>query len=430
MSNDKKEDQSLVSETQPDWSVDEEKALLRKLDFKLIPWIAVLYLAAYLDRVNIGNAKVANAELARIMVTWGICATCLAAVNSFPGLLVARFFLGSLEAGSFPGFIYYFSFWYKQHEQAKRIALFFSMASVAGAFSGLLASAISFLNGVGGLQGWRWIFLLEGIPTIFIGVGVWFFLPNFPQTETKWLSDRERHIAVNRLPPTAPSHTHKNFEMSELRKTLLSPGTWLFNLAFLCCLCPLYSVSYFNPTIIKNLGYTSYIAQLMTVPPYAASFVWTISLSYNRFGSNAFNLHWPSGFDIDILSLAFSVTAHLALDVSANAGAKFAGVFFATMGAFGTIPLMMAFRTKTMRGSATSAAVATAAMVSTGTIGSLVSPFLFPNWAGPRYVYGNIINIVLMTLGVFVLFTLRYIYRGVEEGIQVEPEESAPAGKA
>ncbi|KXS13462.1 MFS general substrate transporter [Gonapodya prolifera JEL478] len=356
------------------------------------------------------------------MVSWGIAATCMAAVSSFPGLLVARFFLGALEAGSFPGYIYYYSFWYRQHEQAARIALFFSMASVAGAFSGLLASAISFLNGTGGLQGWRWIFI-QGLPTIIIGILVWFYLPNFPQTETKWLTDRERYIAINRLPPTAPSHTQKHFEWSEFKKTILNPWTWVFNVAFLCCLCPLYSVSYFNPTIIKNLGYTSYIAQLMTVPPYVAAFVWTIGLSISSDRRRERAFHIIASFLVGIVGFGMQ------LGLDANTGAKYFGVFLATMGPFGTIPIMMAFRTKTMRGSATSAAISTAAMVSTGSIGSLVSPFLYPNWAGPQYVFGTIINLVLYGIGIVCLLVLHFVYRGVEEGILVEEEDEASVEK-
>ncbi|KXS21263.1 MFS general substrate transporter [Gonapodya prolifera JEL478] len=461
-----------TKEEQVAWTPEEEKALVRKIDLKLIPWIMVLYLCSYLDRVNIGNAKVANQEvpgssmeatlglnsdqyswsvaifffgyvifevpsnilmkvyspskwLARIMVTWGICATCMAAVSNFPGLLAARFFLGLMEAGSFPGFIYYYSFWYKQQEQATRVAIFFSMASIAGAFSGLLASAISFLNNKGGLEGWRDLtsdyfltayLLNKGLPSIIVGVFVYFLLPDFPQTELKWLSDRERHIAVNRMPPTAPSHLHKHFELHELKATLFDPWTWLFNFAYFCCVCPLYSVSYFNPTIIKNLGYVSYIAQLMTVPPYAAAFVWTIGLGLNSDRTHERALHVSASLVVGIVGFIMQ----LALDVQANTGAKYFGVFLATIGPFGTIPCINTFRTKTMRGTATSGAVATAAMVASGNIGGIVSPFLYPNWAGPQYKYGTITNIVLMGLGIVSMLILRQVYKDVEEGILVE----------
>ncbi|KXS09480.1 MFS general substrate transporter [Gonapodya prolifera JEL478] len=444
------------------WTGEEEKALVRKIDTKLVPWIMLLYLLGYLDRVNIGNAKVSNSEvpgasmestlgldatqyswsvaifffgyvifevpsnillkvyspsrwLSRIMVTWGICAMCMAAVQNFPGLLTARLFLGIMESGSFPGFIYYYTFWYKQREQATRVALFFSMASVAGAFSGLLASAISFLNGTAGLEGWRWIFLSEGIPSIIAGVLVWFFLPNFPQTETKWLTDRERYIAISRLPPTAPSHTHKSFEFGELVKTVSNPWTWVFNLSNFCVNAQLYTVSYFNPTIIKNLGYTSYIAQLMTVPPYVAAFVWTLGLGWNSDRTGERPLHVCASFLLAMVGFIMN----LVLDVKASTALKYLGVFLGTMGSFGTIPCINAFRTKTMRGSATSAAVATASMIATGNIGGIVAPFLFPNTAGPQYTFGTITILVLQGLGILGMLILRHVYRNVGDGVPV-----------
>lgn len=175
----------------------QDKKLLRKLDFHLIPWLTLLYLISFLDRTNIGNAKIdglltdlhmsqnqyqaslsiffisyalfeplTNVLLKRlrpsiflplIMLLWGICMVCMGLVHNFSGLAAARFFLGMFEAGLFPGVNYYLSCWYKRSEFGIRAAVFFSAAALAGSFGGLLAAAIIQMRGVGGKAGWAWL---------------------------------------------------------------------------------------------------------------------------------------------------------------------------------------------------------------------------------------------------------------------------------
>lgn len=175
----------------------QDKKLLRKLDLHLIPWLTLLYLISFLDRTNIGNAKIdglltdlhmsqnqyqaslsiffisyalfeplTNVLLKRlrpsiflplIMLLWGICMVCMGLVHDFSGLAAARFFLGMFEAGLFPGVNYYLSCWYKRSEFGIRAAVFFSAAALAGSFGGLLAAAIIQMRGVGGKAGWAWL---------------------------------------------------------------------------------------------------------------------------------------------------------------------------------------------------------------------------------------------------------------------------------
>jgi MFS family permease len=136
--------------------------------------------------------------LPTIMVAWGIVMTLMGIVQSYEGLLVARIFLGVTEAGLFPGVAYYITMWYARHEAQFRQALFFSAASVAGAFSGLLAFGIAHMDGVGGLAGWRWIFILEGILTVLVAIAAYFTLFDFPETAS-FLTEEERAFVVYRL---------------------------------------------------------------------------------------------------------------------------------------------------------------------------------------------------------------------------------------
>lgn len=216
----------------------DEKKILRKMDLRLIPMLALLYLLSFLDRGNIGNAKIEGLQddlhmspdqynwcltvfffpyaffevpsnlllkrfrpsrwLPMIMVAWGAVMTLMGIVRNYEGLLAARVFLGVTEAGLYPGCAYYLTMWYCRHEIQLRQAMFFSAASVAGAFSGLLAFAISKMDGVGGLAGWRWIFVLEGMVTVLVAVGAFFCLHDFPETAS-FLTEEERAFVVFRL---------------------------------------------------------------------------------------------------------------------------------------------------------------------------------------------------------------------------------------
>jgi MFS family permease len=162
-----------------------------------------------------------------IMVAWGVVMTLMGIVQGYSGLLAARIFLGVAEAGLFPGVAvsirqlfrptmclllanprqlqYYLTMWYCRHEIQFRQALFFSAASIAGAFSGLLAFGISKMDGVGGYEGWRWIFILEGIVTVLVAVLAFFVLHDFPETAT-FLTEEERAFVVFRLKYQGQAH--------------------------------------------------------------------------------------------------------------------------------------------------------------------------------------------------------------------------------
>lgn len=136
--------------------------------------------------------------LSSIMLGWGIVTVCQGLTRSFAGLVVCRVIIGGLEAGFFPGCIYLISMFYKRHELQWRINLFFSAAIIAGAFSGLLAYAIAHMAGIGGYNGWRWIFILEGIATVLIAIMAYWLVPDWPET-AKFYTEDERQFWIRRL---------------------------------------------------------------------------------------------------------------------------------------------------------------------------------------------------------------------------------------
>uniref|UniRef100_U9SJS6 Major facilitator superfamily (MFS) profile domain-containing protein n=1 Tax=Rhizophagus irregularis (strain DAOM 181602 / DAOM 197198 / MUCL 43194) TaxID=747089 RepID=U9SJS6_RHIID len=215
-----------------------EEKLVRKMDFRIMPLLILLYFLAFLDRVNIGNAKLTTMEkdlglvgsefnwclsiffigyilfevpsnialiktsaflwIALIMFSWGVVVTLIAFVKNFAGLLAARFFVGACEAGLAPGAVYFLATWYKRSEINSRIAYLSIGNSFAGSFSGLLAFSLIKLEGKLNLKGWQWLFLVEGLITVVVAIASYFFISDYPE-KSRWLTDKERKYATDRL---------------------------------------------------------------------------------------------------------------------------------------------------------------------------------------------------------------------------------------
>ena len=222
-----------------------ETALVRKIDFRLLPMIIIMYIMNYLDRNNIAAARLAGLQdppsegglnltstqyltalsilfvgyllmqvpsnlflnkigkpalyLPTVMIIWGVISSATAGAQSYGGLIAIRFFLGFVEAAYFPGCLFFLSSWYTRKELGFRCAMLYSGALISGAFSGLITAGIKHgLDGARGIRAWRWMFIIEGVITIFIAFGAYFALPNFPRT-TSWLTEEERQLAIWRL---------------------------------------------------------------------------------------------------------------------------------------------------------------------------------------------------------------------------------------
>ncbi|KAJ4168749.1 hypothetical protein NW754_010677 [Fusarium falciforme] len=300
------------------------KKLRAKVDRRLLPLLTVLYVLSFMDRSNIGNARVAgmNVDLeltpaqynmaltifffpyalfevpsnivlklmrpswwmAILVVTWGTVLVLQGIIKTYQHLLVTRFFLGMAEAGFFPAATYLLTTWYVRWELQTRLAIFFSAASLAGAFSGLLAFGIQHMDGIGGLGGWRWIFILEGILTVLIGLSIPWTLPDSPNAAS-FLTPAEKEIIHGRLEQDAGTSAGKvgiggSFQWKYLKEALLDWKIYLGCVIYWGNSICIYGFSFASPTIILELGYTAAQAQLLTIPIYFLGACLTLFFAY------------------------------------------------------------------------------------------------------------------------------------------------------
>ncbi|KAL3418010.1 major facilitator superfamily transporter [Phlyctema vagabunda] len=438
-----------------------EKAVLRKMDLRLIPMLALLYLLSFLDRGNIGNAKIegltetlnmtgpeynwcltvffftycvfevpSNLMLKRlrpsiwlptIMVAWGVVMTLMGIVQSYHGLLIARIFLGVTEAGLYPGVAYYITMWYCRHEGQLRQAMFFSAASIAGAFSGLLAFGISKMDGVGGLEGWRWIFILEGIVTVLVAVSAYFFIYDFPETAS-FLTDEERAWVVHRLKYQGSKGSgqmvaeSERFDWKHVKAAFTDWQIYTGLLMYWGIVCPLYGISLFLPTIIKELGYVSSTAQLLTVPIYVTAAVISVVTAY--FSDRSKSGRAPFVF---LPMCAILIGFIVAISGSAHGGVPgvvYAGVFIATCGIYPAFPGNITWMSNNLAGSYKRSA-GMAVHIGIGNLGGAMASNFYRSADSPKYLLGHGLEIGFVSLGLVAVVVLRLQYARINKKREV-----------
>ncbi|KAI9658303.1 MAG: hypothetical protein M1821_002436 [Bathelium mastoideum] len=425
-------------------------ALLRKLDLKLLPAVGILYLLSFLDRSNIANARLDglttdlhmtgnqyltsltlffvgyvlfevpwNVVLKRttpkiwlptVTLVWGIIATLMGVSQNLAGFFVVRFFLGATEGGLFPGVVYYLSMWYKRNERQFRVSLFFSAASLAGAFGGILAYGIGFMNGVGGQKGWRWIFIIEGLVTVVVSLGAYFFIANYPDN-AKFLREDERAFIHQRLKADSDATNAEGFTWANVGSALKDPKCWLYGLVYHSLSLPLYTLSLFLPTIIKSLGYTAANAQLLTVPPYAFAFILTVSIAVL-----SERTHRRAPFIVG--SALFAAIGYCILLSQKNPthrpGVSYLGTFFAAGGIYPAVALALSWPAINVSGQ-TKRATANAMQISVGNLGAVLGTQLYRANDGPRYVLGHSFALGYL-LGSGVLVSITWFLLSRENG--------------
>ncbi|CAE6383704.1 unnamed protein product [Rhizoctonia solani] len=350
-----------------------ERKVVRKLDWIIMPVSWILYLFAYLDRSNLGNAKLQGLEadlipndpsgerfgllsaifyvayltwqfpmmlivkrfppnrvIGIVTIMWGISSALQASAFDYAGVVAARYFMGLFEAGFGPVIPFYYSLFYLKSEHALRTSFFISAGPLAGAFGGIIAYGVQAIRA--NIATWRILFLVEGCPTILVGILVLIFLPARPES-TKWLSEEERTIATERLQREVQSEA-RAVNWDHVRLSLLDYRTWMLSILYQSLNVALSSISVFLPTIIRTLGYTNAKAQLMSVPPYACAGVVMLVVAKM---SDRLRLRGPFVAG----SLALSGVGYIILLVSSatQVHARYAAIFLAVTGTYCGIPI-------------------------------------------------------------------------------------------
>ncbi|WP_406192520.1 MFS transporter [Streptomyces sp. NBC_01017] len=393
---------ATTGEATPDLA--RENAVFRKVVRRIVPFLILCYAFSYLDRVNVGFAKLqmsddlgfseaayglgaglffigyflfevpsnlmlqrigARTWIARIMITWGLVSASFMFVNSETTFYVLRFLLGAAEAGFYPGVILYCTYWFPSHRRARVIALFMSAIPVAGIFGNPLSGWImDRFQGVNGWQGWQWMFLLEAIPALIIGVATLFYLDNGVR-DAKWLSDEEKGIVERAIAEDAAHQTVHGKVWDAFRE----PKVWLMCLIYFCFVMGQYALTFWMPTFVQSTGIEGSLAiGVLSAVPFLAALV-----AMNVFGRSADKLR-ERRWHLVIPSLMGAVGFSLAASWSGSTALSLAALSFAAAGVLTCAPLFWSLPTAFLGG--TAAAAGLAVINSVGNLAGFVSPYM------------------------------------------------------
>jgi MFS family permease len=424
---------------------DAERKLKLKLDICIVPLTTLLYLFAYLDRGNMGNARLQGLQrdlmgnsdtrfsialtsfyiayivfnvpgnvlvkvlkpstaLAIAALIWGTASTLQAAAFSFPAIVVCRIFIGIGEACFGPAVPFYYSIWYKREEIAMRNALFIGCGALAGAFGGLIAYGVSFINDSRIGATWRILFLIEGLPTLVLALLIFLFLPSRPES-SKYLSAEERALATARLNPSQSGGAHtKKFQWSGFRRAFMDYKIYCCIVIYLGVNLTLSSISSFLPTIIASLGYSNADAQLYSLPPYACAAVFMIIVSFL-----SDRIHCR-GLFIAGAMMTSSTGWIILLTVVANQHIRYFATFLLVMGSFAAVPLTLSWVSNNAPNES-QRAVELGMLNGIGHCFSILATFIFPSADKPFWRKGVGLNLAFNALAALVAVNLHLILR-------------------
>ena len=415
-----------------------EKRVIRKVSRRLIPFMFVLYVIAYLDRVNVGFAALQmNADLkfsaavygfgsgiffigyflfeipsnlvlgrigariwiARIMITWGIVASATAFVQGPRSFYLVRFLLGLAEAGFFPGMILYLTYWFPARHRAGTVALFMTATAVSGVISGPVSGTLLTMHGTGGLSGWQWLFILEGIPAIVLGIAVFFYMTDRPEKAT-WLSNEEKEWLITHLKDEQVRKAQ--FGIERFIHALRSGRVWLLCLIYLSIVIGLYGVGLWMPLIIKGVsGLSDFMVGIVSVFPYllAAVGMTFIGISSDRTGER--RLHTAGS--IALAAAGMVLTAYVR-----NPVFELVALSLVAIGIWGTLGPFWALATSFLSGTAACGGIAL--INSVGNLGGFVGPYIvgvIKDITGV-FEYGLILLAVILLIGCLLTLLLKH----------------------
>jgi MFS family permease len=418
-----------------------ETKTYHKVDVRLLPFLFLCYILAYLDRVNVGFAKLqmlkdlslsdaafaagagiffigyfffevpsnvllkkfgARMWIARIMISWGVISACMIFVKGEWSFYAMRFLLGLAEAGFFPGVIFYLTLWYPSRYRSMRTAWFVAAIAVSGVIGNPVSGWImDKLSGTMNLAGWQWLFLSEGIPSVLVGFWVIYYL-NSSIGEAKWLSSQEKTLLADNLIAEDKDKTeHK------LADAFRSGKVWVLCAIYFTLMIGLYGIAFWLPTIVKAFGIKGYLqVGLITAIPYGVAVVGMIVLSHHSDKTGERRLHYVANVTVGAIGLILSGV------YASNPVLAIIFLSIGTLGVIGSMPLFWPLPSAFLAGTAAAAGIGI--VNSVGNLGGYFGPNI-PIWAkaissdksAALYVIAGILMVGAFLTYFFVPKTLR-----------------------
>jgi sugar phosphate permease len=412
-----------------------------KVDVRLLPFLFLCYILAYLDRVNVGFAKLqmlkdlsmsdaafatgagiffigyfffevpsnvllkkfgARMWIARIMISWGVISACMIFVKGVWSFYALRFLLGLAEAGFFPGVIFYLTLWYPSRLRSSRTAWFVAAIAVSGVIGNPISGWImDRLTGAMNLAGWQWLFLSEGIPSVIVGFWVIYYLDSSIE-EAKWLTAEEKALLANNL---TAEDKHKT--QHKLADAFTSGKVWVLCAIYFTLMIGLYGIAFWLPTIVKAFGIKGYLGVgLITAIPYGVAVIGMILLSLHSDKTGERRLHYVANVTAGAIGLILS---------GVFASQPVLAIIFLSMGTLGVIgsmPLFWPIPSAFLAGTAAAAGIGI--VNSVGNLGGYFGPNI-PIWArhissdrsAALYIIAGILIIGALLTYFFIPKTLR-----------------------
>jgi MFS family permease len=384
-----------------------ESTAYRKVDVRLLPFLFLCYILAYLDRVNVGFAKLqmlkdlsmsdaafatgagiffigyfffevpsnvllkkfgARMWIARIMISWGVISACMIFVKGEWSFYSMRFLLGLAEAGFFPGVIFYLTLWYPSKLRASRTAWFVAAIAVSGVVGNPISGWImDKLSGAMNLAGWQWLFLSEGIPSVIVGIWVIFYLDSSIE-EAKWLTAEDKALLTNNL---IAEDKHKTEH--KLADAFKSGKVWVLCAIYFTLMIGLYGIAFWLPTIVKAFGIKGYLGVgLVTAIPYGVAVIGMILLSMHSDKTGERRLHYVFNVTAGAIGLILSGI------FASNPTLAIIFLSIGTLGVIGSMPLFWPLPSAFLAGTAAAAGIGI--VNSVGNLGGYFGPNI-PIWA-------------------------------------------------
>ncbi|KAL1632174.1 hypothetical protein SLS56_003908 [Neofusicoccum ribis] len=406
-----------VAKTDP-----EEIALVKKLDYRIMPTLWAMYFLNYLDRNAIAQARLDSLEddlglhgsqyntaisilfvgyllmqipsnmvmsskkvrpslwMGTCMGAWAVVSACTALVHDYKGLVLVRFFLGIAEAPFYPGALFVLSLFYTRKEIATRISILYSGNILATAFSGLIAAAVfNTLDGVHGLAGWRWLFIVEGCVTFGISALSLWALADHP-LNTRWLSPAQRELAHARILRDTVSAEDDRGARAGFMQAVRDPRLYLFcfmqNMHLSAC-----GFNNFFPTVVKTLGFSSTITLVLTCPPYLVSGAFGVLVGWTSGRYNERTWHITVCMGVALVGFVMACA-------TLNVAARYIACFLFASGAYAVNSVILGWVSATLGQTSEKKGVSLSIVNVVANASYIYTAYLYPDSDGPRYVIG------------------------------------------